>query len=187
MGRKGQETKDRMLRSARDLMEDGGYFAAGLNQVLAASETPRGSLYFHFPSGKDQLVAESLTMSGEDVAAILDGLTGDTAADFVAGLFGALGDRMETSGWTKGCPVATVALDVAASNDAIREVCSTVYTDWEHVLSARFTGYGHDHADELATATLAILEGAMLLARVHRSRVPLTRAVDAVKALLREP
>lgn len=39
---------------------------------------------------------------------------------------------METSGWTKGCPVATVALDVAASNEAIREVCSTVYTDWEH-------------------------------------------------------
>jgi TetR/AcrR family transcriptional regulator, lmrAB and yxaGH operons repressor len=186
MGRKGQETKERMLRSTRDLMEDGGYFAAGLNQILTASETPRGSMYFHFPAGKDQLVTESLRMSGEDIAAILGGLVGANSVDFIDALFGALGDRMETSGWRKGCPVATVALDVAASNDVIQQACSGVYADWEHVLASRFADYGRDDADKLATATLTILEGAMLLARVHRSKVPLDRAAETIKALLEQ-
>jgi TetR/AcrR family transcriptional repressor of lmrAB and yxaGH operons len=184
MGRKGQETKTRMLVSTRDLVESGGFFAAGLNQVLAASNTPRGSLYFHFPGGKDQLVAESLTMAGGEIRSALAGLPADDAAGFVDGVFATLGERLETSAWHKGCPVATVALDVAASNDAIQQICSTIYADWEQVLLDRFTRFGCENAASIATATLSLLEGAMLLARVHRSREPLNRAADTVKSLI---
>lgn len=173
-----------MLHATRDLMEAGGYFAAGLNQVLATSQAPRGSLYFHFPGGKDQLVTESLSAAGAEIMNILDGLPGKDAADFVDRLFGAFGDRIETSAWQKGCPVATVALEVAGTNDAIQEVCSSAYTGWEKVLANRFAEYGCDNAERLASATLAIAEGAMLLARAHRSREPVVRACEAIKALL---
>src|SRR2546423_15526135 len=137
MGEKGDQTRSRMLDATRDLVESRGYFGTGLNQVLADSGAPRGSLYFHFPGGKDQLVAEALTRSGEDVASIIDGLAAPNAADFVEGLLTRLGDRLEESGWHKGCPVATVALEPAAANNAIQQVCSTAYTSWERTLRDR--------------------------------------------------
>ncbi len=56
MGQKGEDTKTRLVDAARTLAESGGYFSAGLNQVIASSGTPRGSLYFHFPGGKDELI-----------------------------------------------------------------------------------------------------------------------------------
>ncbi|WP_345406958.1 TetR/AcrR family transcriptional regulator [Nonomuraea salmonea] len=52
MGRKGAETRGRLLDTTQELIEAGGYFGAGLNQVIAASGMPRGSLYFHFPGGQ---------------------------------------------------------------------------------------------------------------------------------------
>ncbi|MFC6543875.1 TetR/AcrR family transcriptional regulator [Nonomuraea salmonea] len=52
MGRKGAETRGRLLDTTQELIEAGGYFGAGLNQVIAASGMPRGSLYFHFPGAR---------------------------------------------------------------------------------------------------------------------------------------
>jgi TetR/AcrR family transcriptional repressor of lmrAB and yxaGH operons len=184
MGQKGDETRTRMLDATRDLVESRGYFGTGLNQVLADSGAPRGSLYFHFPGGKDQLVAEALTRSGQDVASIIDGLAASNAADFVDELLTRMGDRLEESGWHKGCPVATVALETAATNDTIQQVCSAAYTSWERTLRDRLVRAGRPDADELATAILALIEGALLLARTHRSRRPLTAVNRTIKALL---
>ena len=75
MGQKGLETRARLLDATLDLVEAGGYSGAGLNQVIAASGAPRGSLYFHFPGGKDQLVGEALAAAGHEV----DGIVGELA------------------------------------------------------------------------------------------------------------
>ncbi|WP_199742525.1 TetR/AcrR family transcriptional regulator [Streptomyces triticirhizae] len=97
MGRKGAETRDRLLDATQELVEDAGYFGTGLNQVLAASGAPRGSLYFHFPGGKDQLVAESVRRAGHAVGETLAGRAAEPdmpTTEFVAGVLPALGDRL---------------------------------------------------------------------------------------------
>ncbi|MFB4268722.1 TetR/AcrR family transcriptional regulator [Nonomuraea sp. GTA35] len=186
MGRKGDETRGRLLDATQDLIEAGGYFGAGLNQVIAASGMPRGSLYFHFPGGKDQLVAEALRWAGLELGQAMRDLA-DAAPDataLVTGVIKLLGDRLEGSAWRKGCPVATVALEMAAGNDALQQVCAEVYDAWEGVLRERLIADGHPDADDVATSVLALVEGALVLARARRSRDPLDRAARSVAVLL---
>ncbi|MEV3927443.1 TetR/AcrR family transcriptional regulator [Actinomadura coerulea] len=186
MGQKGAETRDRLMDATQELIEAGGYSGAGLNQVVAASGAPRGSLYFHFPHGKDQLVGESLQRAGREISEAVEGLadSSPSAAEFVEAVLQHLGDRLEESGWRKGCPVATVALEMAATSDPLQEICSEVYTRWEATLAARL-GSRAD-ADDLSVTILALIEGALLLARSHRSREPLTCVTRQITALLAE-
>ncbi|MFI7275269.1 TetR/AcrR family transcriptional regulator [Streptomyces sp. NPDC049879] len=184
MGQKGAETRDRLLDATRELVEAGGYSAAGLNQVIAASGAPRGSLYFHFPGGKDQLVAESVRRAGQAVGDALAGLAerDGSAAEFTGAALRLLGDRLEESGWRRGCPVATVALETAATNDPLQQACSEVYASWERVLRDRLAD--RPDADDLAVTVLALVEGALLLARTHRSRAPLDSVARRIGVLL---
>lgn len=184
MGQKGAETRERLLDATQQLVEAGGYSGAGLNQVIAVSGAPRGSLYFHFPGGKDQLVGEAVRRAGGAIGSALEGLAEDSSspAEFVEGVLRHLGDRLRESGWRKGCPVATVALETAATSDPLHQVCSEVYTSWEAALRARLAG--RPDADDLAVTILALVEGALLLARTHRSREPLDRVARRIGALL---
>ncbi|WP_329214522.1 TetR/AcrR family transcriptional regulator [Streptomyces sp. NBC_00683] len=184
MGQKGTETRDRLLAATQELIETGGYYGAGLNQVIATSGAPRGSLYFHFPGGKDQLVGESVRRAGQSIGVALGDLAdpGPSVTDLVNGVLRYLGDRLEESGWRKGCPVATVALETAAVNDPLQEACSEVYTSWEAALREQLTD--RPDADDLAVTILALVEGALLLARAHRSREPLERVARQVGVLL---
>ncbi|MEV8632276.1 TetR/AcrR family transcriptional regulator [Streptosporangium sp. NPDC051023] len=186
MGRKGEETRGRLLGATQDLIESGGYFGAGVNQVLEASGAPRGSLYFHFPGGKDQLVGESVRRAGHEIGRMVRELaeTVPDTAGLVAGVLALLGDRLEASGWRKGCPVATVALEMAAVSDPLQEVCSEVYGSWEETLRDRLAADGHPEPADTAATLLALVEGALLLAKAHRSREPLDRVARRVAVLL---
>ncbi len=191
MGAKGEETRARLVRATRELMEAHGYSGTGLNQVLAESGAPRGSLYFHFPGGKDELIGQALTEAGREVGELITDLTGtltgeEGVAVLVARLMEALGDRMEQSGYTKGCPLATVALEVSGSNEPLRRTCADSYASWQRALSELLVQEGRDpgRADASAGSVLALLEGSLLLARVQRSRTPLDQGARAAATLL---
>ncbi|MFD5097525.1 TetR/AcrR family transcriptional regulator [Streptomyces albidochromogenes] len=188
MGQKGEETRGKLLNATQRLIEAGGYYNAGLNQVVAASGAPKGSLYFHFPDGKDQLIEEAVRQGGQEISALLTSLDQDSdkggTADMLAALLEVLGDRLEASDWRQGCPVTTVALEMAAGNTALRRACSEVYASWEGALADRFEADGHSSPQSAATAVLALIEGALVLARAHRSRVPLDRAAQALAQLV---
>ncbi|MDI2128453.1 TetR/AcrR family transcriptional regulator [Yinghuangia seranimata] len=184
MGQKGAQTRDRLLDTTHALVQAKGYTGTGLNEVVAVSGAPRGSLYFHFPGGKDQLIAESVRYAGQAIGSDLAELSESTgpAAEFVGAVLRRLGEQLEASEWLKGCPIATVALEAAATNDLLQEACSEVYASWEAALRARL-GDRPDAAD-LAVTVLALIEGALLLARAHRSREPLDRIGRQIAVLL---
>lgn len=188
MGVKGEETRARLIAGTRTLIETQGYFGTGLNQVLAESGAPRGSLYFHFPAGKDQMVAAALVQSGQEVEELLKSLAGEglSAAVITRRLMDVFVDRLEESRFTKGCPVATVALEVAGSNEELRRVCAEVYESWRRILADRLVAEGRtpEAADAASARVLAQLQGALLLARVQQSHVPLEQASHAVQLLL---
>ncbi|WP_019930741.1 TetR/AcrR family transcriptional regulator [Nocardia sp. BMG111209] len=183
MGKKGEATKDALIETTQGLIEARGYFGTGLNQVIADSGAPRGSLYFHFPGGKDQLVGETVARASAGIDALIGSIEATDAKQLMAVLLSAVGQRLEASNWNQGCPVATVALETAATNDAIQQVCSTAYAGWHRTLRAKLVADGRADADDLATFLLSLLEGAMLLARAHRSTEPfaaVTRVIDSL-------
>ncbi|MFI0454402.1 TetR/AcrR family transcriptional regulator [Actinomadura sp. 6N118] len=188
MAVKGDETRARLIDAARTLIEARGYFGVGLNEVLEAGKAPRGSLYHHFPGGKDQLTAEALAASGQEIDSLIRALAvsvPDTRT-LIEAVLDALADRMEKADYAKGCPIATVALEVAATNDSLQKVCADAYDSWQRALADRLVadGHPHDQAEDLACSVLALIEGALVLARAQRSRTPIERARRSAIILL---
>lgn len=177
-----------MLEAARVLVEANGYHGTGLNQILTMAEAPRGSLYHHFPGGKDELVSEALTAAGGEVDRIVRELavSAPSSQELVLAVLERLADRMVAADYSKGCPVATVALEVAASNDDLQSVCGGIYSGWQRNLADALLVDGHDpaEANELATTALALIEGALVLARASRSRIPIEQVGRRIAKLL---
>lgn len=174
------ETRERLVRTAATLFRTQGYHATGLNQVVAEGGAPKGSLYFHFPGGKEQLAVESVAFSAGEVHSTLRGAT---SLDEALAVFA---DHLVASDFRNGCPVATVALDVAAESDAIREACVTAYASWHELLVDFLRGQGihADRAPGLATTVLAAVEGALLLARTQRDVAPLRQVAADMRVLI---
>jgi TetR/AcrR family transcriptional repressor of lmrAB and yxaGH operons len=174
------DTRQRMLDTAADLFQSQGYHATGLTQLTTAGGAPKGSLYFHFPGGKEQLAAEAVQLSSERTGALLEAILRDApdAATAIDRAVEALANFLAESDFQRGCPLATVALDAAAESEPIREACADGYSSWHDILRNYLAGQelSAERADELATVVLATIEGGLLLARTRRDLAPL-RAV----------
>jgi TetR/AcrR family transcriptional repressor of lmrAB and yxaGH operons len=173
------ETRERLLRTAATLFRTQGYHATGLNQVVEEGRAPKGSLYFHFPGGKEQLAVESVTMAAGEVHASM------RAVDDLDGALALFAEHLVESDFKRGCPVATVALDVAGESEQIREACASAYASWSDVLVEFLVRQGVpvERAPGLATTVLAAVEGALLLAKTRRDVAPLRQVAADLRVL----
>lgn len=177
---KKTDTRERVLKTAAALFRSQGYHATGLNQVLAEGGAPKGSLYFHFPGGKEQLAVESLRLSGGELC---EQLKQARSLDEVVEL---LAKRLVESDFQDGCPIATVALDAANESEQIRQACDSAYVSWERVIADHLEQQGITDSAALATTILATIEGALLLARTRKDLAPLHRAGEHLKLLVQK-
>jgi AcrR family transcriptional regulator len=181
-------TRERMVEAAARLLARRGYHATGVAQVLAEAAAPRGSLYFHFPEGKEQMAAEAVRRLGEEIAAALQTKL-DGKPDLKSGLQSVarmFARQLEATDFALGCPVATTALEVSDEAPALAAACAQVFESWTEVLTERLRRERPRVAnpERLARTVLALVEGALLLARVRRSVEPLRDAEVALGALL---
>lgn len=181
-------TRARVIAATADLLEAQGYHATGLNQILQQSAAPKGSLYHHFPGGKEALAAEALEAAGNAITTDLDALIAKEA-DFgtaISVLTTVFCERLKTSDFQKGCPLATVTLEVAATSDAIQSVSRTIFRAWqariEQLLVA--SNWSPARASAMALFALSAVEGALILCRAERSTHPLEQVVEELRLLL---
>lgn len=177
-----------MLETTGRLLQRQGYAATGLNQVVAESEAPKGSLYFHFPGGKEQLAAEALTRSGSSMAGSLAEVLSSSrsTAGGVRRWVKLLATQLEATDFTAGCPIATVALEAAPSSDVISVAASSAYASWVAAIAdgLRDEGLTAGRARTAAVAAVAAIEGAMVLAKASRTTAPLREAEAFVRDVL---
>ncbi|QXC63196.1 TetR/AcrR family transcriptional regulator [Aquihabitans sp. G128] len=187
-------TRDRLVATTAALFLHQGFTATGVGAITAGSGVPTGSLYHHFPGGKDELAAEALRVAGAGYG-LLVGAVIDEAPDLATGIresFPAAAAMLEASGYADACPIATVALEVASTNEPLRRVTHEVFESWATALSSRLEGAGLavDRSRELALTYLAALEGGFLLCRAARSPEAMLAVgalvADAVDAALAE-
>lgn len=185
-------TKERILYAGAELFGRRGFTGTGLKQVVAAAQAPFGSLYHHFPGGKDQLGEEVIRVAGGMYGQLVTSLI-DAHADLTTGIeeaFRLAGVHLADSGWQDACPIATMTLETASASEPMRTAAHEVFEAWFGELAERFeaAGIDADRARPLAIATLSLLEGAFLFARAARTTEALDaagrQAADAVRAAL---
>jgi TetR/AcrR family transcriptional repressor of lmrAB and yxaGH operons len=177
-----------MIETTARLLQHRGYYGTSLSDILEASGAPRGSLYFHFPGGKDQLAVEATQAA---VAEATDALRGalsaaESPAQGVRAYAEAAAQLMRASDYTFGCPVAPVVLDAAGGVRALETVCREAFATWVAMLRAAFTGAGMParRAQALALVVVASVEGALLLARAYRDCAPLRTIGAELEAMV---
>jgi TetR/AcrR family transcriptional regulator, lmrAB and yxaGH operons repressor len=186
---RSSDARQRAVSTTARLLQEQGYAHTGVTQILEESGAPKGSFYYHFPQGKEQLAIEALRASGEQVAEGLSRLAeqSETPAVLVDRFIRAEAKALKASGYRQGCPIATVALEMASESDAIQEVCKAVLANWIGIFRAHFAPHvGPAQARPLAEHTVMCLEGALLLSRVRRSISPLRHTRDRLCAELEQ-
>ncbi len=186
---KATDSKGKTLAAAAKLFRQQGYHGTALHDILAASGSPRGSLYFHFPNGKEEIGEAALTLAGEAVrqAIAKAAETSENAEVFLTRIARGMASDLEKSDYKEGCPIATTALETAVQSDVLGAATRIAFQKWEDEIKRGLERFGMktDEADLVATLVLSQLEGALLLARTYRSLEPMHRAEQALKLLAR--
>ncbi len=188
-------TKERIVDAGATLFRRQGYNGTGVKQILAAAEAPFSSLYHFFPDGKDQLAAEVIRSSGQMFQQLVE-FVFDSSPDILSGVhncFAGAAETLRQTGYADACPIATVALEVASTNEPLRKATADVFESWIKSATARFTaaGIAEKTARELAIGLIGALEGAFLLSRAAHNTEPMDIAgaatAAAVQAALTRP
>lgn len=184
MSSKGEQTKTKILNTALDLMESQGFHKTGLQQIIQFSGMPKGSLYFHFPEGKDQIAALALTDGALMINTILDHAfsVSESTGEAIESICESLSRRLVESDFTKGCPVSTAAMEVGDAHPCVRRACENAYSDWIETIANGLSSYGYSRpqAKHEASLILSMIEGALILAKVKRDVSYLASASEAI-------
>ncbi len=179
------KVRDKMVEGAMALLARRGLQATSFSEVLAATGAPRGSLYHHFPDGKDQLVAAAVEQAGAVLCNALEAVAGQPAAA-VAERFLAIWRAVLTrSQCSAGC--AVLAVTVAADSEELIISARTVLRAWQARLADLLQqgGMAPTQANAFATMLIASAEGAVVLARAEQSLEPFEAVAAQLMALAR--
>jgi len=174
--------KQQILEAAARLFEKQGYHATGLNEIIQESGAPKGSLYYYFPDGKEQIGAETALWSAAQMAErIRLGLAqAPDLAEAVHGLALRIADAVERSGFAAGGPLMMLAAESAVRSERLNAACREAYNLMTDAFAEKLAGDA-----KLAQFVLCTLEGAILLSRVQHSGDPLRRAAEQLYAWLK--
>jgi AcrR family transcriptional regulator len=180
-------TRNRMLLSAGDVLRERGAAGVTIDEVLTRSGAPRGSVYYHFPEGRTQILIEALRFAGDSITAVMDETVGDGGLPLVRKFVGFWERTLAGSDFNAGCPVVAAAIGSADDDPALATVAGDIFSRWRDALTRAFVADGFDEADaaSLAVTCIASLEGAVVLCRSTRSTDPLHDVAEQLEFLVK--
>jgi len=178
-------TRERLIRAGVQRFQSVGYHGTGVNEILLMAKAPKGSFYYHFPGGKEELAVASLAWLQDEVTRFLDQLftSGATASAMVEGIARHAADGIRRGGRTRGSLLAVLAQEAAADSSSIANATREFVTAIRiRIAKAHTRDCPEDDADAFADQAMAMIEGAYVLARVAgKAQV----AVEIVRLWLR--
>ena len=163
-----------------------GYASTGLQQILAESGAPKGSLYHYFPNGKEALSEAAIELAAGLIGEMLTELAARhrEPAAFLRAYARVMAGWMQESGFRSGCPVATTLLEMAPESPSITAAGRRAVDGWIDVIAGVLArdGTSRREARSRAQLVLSAMEGALVLARVRQSTRPILDVAKLVDA-----
>lgn len=180
--------RENIIQAAAKLFRKHGYSKTGLNDILAECKAPKGSLYYYFPRGKEQLGEEALRLASQRTVETLERLSKKhrTAATMLTAFGNQLAEWMEMSSFQDGCPMATTILETVPESESITAAATECFSSWRYVFEKMLLNDGAlaNDARRLANLAIAVLEGSLIQARVEQSRAPIIESIEEVASLM---
>lgn len=180
-------TRTNMLISAAEVLRERGAAGVTIDEVLARSGAPRGSVYHHFPEGRNQILTEALRYASEAITEVIDDAAQNGGMYLVRQFVEFWEDLLDESDFTAGCPVVAAAIGSADEEPQLTTVAGGIFSHWRNALTRAFVADGFEEADagSLAIMCIASLEGAVVLCRSTRSVDPLRDVALQVEFLIK--
>lgn len=176
-----------LIDTAATLFRRQGYAATGLNQILDDAGVKAGSLYHHFPGGKQELAAAVVESAGAQIERVLRAaLADDTPVTLVVDRWLDMLAAGLAADCRDGCPVEPIATESVHASELVRRAAARAFDSWCAAIAERLRseGWDSDRADDTALAVVSIIEGALVLSRTSGNAAALTAAKTATWALL---
>jgi AcrR family transcriptional regulator len=176
-----------LIETAATLFRRQGYAATGLNQILDEAGVKAGSLYHHFPGGKQELAAAVVESAGGQIEGVLRAALAHDApvTDVVDGWLD-LSAAGLAADWRDGCPVEPIATESVHASQLVRHAAARAFDSWCTAIAGRLRrdGWDEQSAHQTALAIVSVIEGALVLSRTSGNVTALNSAKTAVRSIL---
>lgn len=193
MTAKGEQTRERILSRAAELVVRRGFGATSVNDLIEATGVNRGSLYFHFP-GKDDLGLAVLKRAKERfLSFVRDSLSGPTPGDRLDNFLQAALEAHSSTGFVGGCLWGNTALEMSDvdENERYVEVVREVFAAWRGMIKDVIAEAQSSRqvrrevpADVLAGQVVATIEGGIMQSRLVNDPAPMRQCLEALRVML---
>ena len=165
-----RNVRQEMVNGAISLLAEKGVQGTSFAVVTEATKTPRGSIYHHFPGGKNELIEEALTSIGTLVTSLIDAVEVDSPSKVVDVFVESWRALLLANNFAGNCAVANASLG-AGDQDSLKASANEVFKNWQHALARAFERSGAKRKDavDFAAVCLASVEGALILGRASGS------------------
>lgn len=158
-----------------------------MNQILETADVKAGSLYHHFPNGKQELAAAVVESAGDDIERLLRRFLDSESpvADIVDGWIDLLIVQLASDG-RDGCPIEPIATESVNASAQVRDASARAFAGWSAAVAERLRadGWSGSEAEQRALAIIALIEGALILSRIAGDDAALSAAKVAARTLL---
>ena len=165
-----RNVRQEMVNGAISLLAEKGVQGTSFAVVTETTKTPRGSIYHHFPGGKNELIEEAVTTIGNLVTSLIDAVEVDSPSQVVDVFVESWRALLLANNFSRNCAVANASLG-ASDEDSLKVSADEVFKKWQHALARAFERSGAKRKDavDFAAVCLASVEGALILGRTSRS------------------
>jgi TetR/AcrR family transcriptional repressor of lmrAB and yxaGH operons len=181
--------REKILQVASELMEKQGYHATGINEIIKKSKAPKGSLYYYFPDGKEQIASEAVLRAGEILAArIREKMENESnPAQAIRNFLYLVANRMEETKFYTGSTLTMLAMETVTKSKRVNLACREAYQLVMNAFGDKLKQSGMDDEKAVAMAEMivAAVEGSIVLSRTYQTTDPLRRVADHVYMMLK--
>lgn len=166
---KGANTRARISQSAAQILDERGYFGTGMNEILSRADAPKGSMYFHFPGGKEEVATSAIQLAAEEITALLTAtLENESNSEkAIATIFTYFRQRLISGEFKCGCPISTTGLELSGSDSPVLEACGEAYASWMSVLENFLNQFlPKPKSHELTNTIFCLVQGSLLMSRI---------------------
>jgi len=189
---KGRATRARIVDAAADLMVSKGVAAVSLDEILRATDTSKSQLYHYFASKEDLVVAVAECVRTRILSFQRPLLMAPDSFEALERWAATIVEIQRRAGGRGGCPLGTLASELADSVEVARAELEAAFEEWEALIatglaSMQDRGDLSEEADpeRLAAFVLATLQGGLLMAKTAKDVVPLELALASSLGYLR--
>lgn len=182
------DSRDKMVEAASRLFQMKGYHATGLNEILKVSNAPKGSLYYYFPDGKEELALAAIELAGKIIQSKIK-ISLNQYTDSVSAIQKVILD-METAlreeGKLQNVSISLLALETYLSSETLREACKESFSDLENIYTEKLIqdGVSSEAAQELGMVIQSMIEGALTISVTKKDTAPLSAVAKQIQVLV---